>query len=308
MSIRPLNPQLAEKAKKELFEDPSRIAADVQHLKEWIAKQPHLRARTDDQWLVTFLRGCKYSLERTKEKFDLYYSVRSTAPELFRIHINHAMFDEILSLGSMLILPKLAAPDAPRVSIIRPATYDPDKYSIVDIMAVSHVLQQIVFMEDDNAVVAGVVSILDLDAVKMGHFLQMTPNLMKRMVVTSQDATPVRMKGTHYINTPAGFETIYNAIKNLLNEKNRNRLYVHNKNYDEMYKYIPQDILPEEYGGTGGTIPEIIDYWKKKVQEYRVFLEEDQTFGTDESKRPGKPKTAEDMFGVEGSFRQLQFD
>lgn len=45
---------------------------------------------------------------------------------------------------------------------------------------------QIVLMEDDNAVVSGIVSILDLDGVKMGHFLQMTPMLMKKMVVSGQ--------------------------------------------------------------------------------------------------------------------------
>lgn len=44
-----------------------------------------------------------------------------------------------------------------------------------------------------------------------------------------QDATPLRMKGTHYLNTPTGFETIFNAIKGMLNEKNRNRVSKFNK-------------------------------------------------------------------------------
>lgn len=48
MPVRPLTPELAEKARLELNEDPKRIESDLQHLKEWIAKQPHLRARTGD--------------------------------------------------------------------------------------------------------------------------------------------------------------------------------------------------------------------------------------------------------------------
>lgn len=36
------------------------------------------------------------------------------------------------------------------------------------------------------------------------------------------------------------------------------QLFVHNKNYEEMYKHIPKEILPAEYGGNGGTIPEIM--------------------------------------------------
>lgn len=39
-----------------------------------------------------------------------------------------------------------------------------------------------------------------------------------------QEALPLRMKGTHYLNTPPGFETVFNALKNLLNEKNRSRV------------------------------------------------------------------------------------
>ncbi|XP_028043362.1 alpha-tocopherol transfer protein-like [Bombyx mandarina] len=308
MSVRALSPELAEKARKELNEDPSRINSDIQHLKDWLSKQPHLRARTDDQWLLSFLRGCKFSLERTKEKLDLYYSVRTTAPELFSIKPSNPLFDEILSSGAILILPKTATSDSPRASMIIPGRYDADKYNISDVMAVSLVLQKIIMMEDDNAMVAGILSILDLDTVKISHLLQMTPMFLKKMVVASQDALPVRLKGTHYLNTPTGFETVFNAIKALLNEKNKKRLYVHNKNYEEMYKYIPKDILPVEYGGSGGSIEEIIDYWKKKVKEYSDWLEEDDQYGTDETKRPGKPKTAEDMFGVEGSFRQLEFD
>ncbi len=37
----------------------------------------------DDKHILSFLRGCKFSLERTKEKFDMYYSVRSACPEWF---------------------------------------------------------------------------------------------------------------------------------------------------------------------------------------------------------------------------------
>jgi len=37
----------------------------------------------DSQFLITFLRGCKFSLERTKAKMDMYYTLRTALPEFY---------------------------------------------------------------------------------------------------------------------------------------------------------------------------------------------------------------------------------
>lgn len=55
-NIRPINSELALKAAVELHEVPDRIDTDIATLREWIRKSPHLISRTDDQFLVTFLR------------------------------------------------------------------------------------------------------------------------------------------------------------------------------------------------------------------------------------------------------------
>ncbi|KAL4715179.1 hypothetical protein ACJJTC_012226 [Scirpophaga incertulas] len=395
MNIREMSPELAEKARIELNENPQRIKEELGYIKEWLRKQPHLHARTDDQWLVAFLRGCKYSLEKVKTKIDFHYTIRNTAPDLFRITYKDRLFTEIFDLGCIIILPQTAGPVESRVAIIRPGTYDPAKYTVSDILSASNILQKIIIMEDDNAMVAGLRVVLDLEGVTLGHFVhmtviqmkklvisframvilpnpagpaepvvtiyrpgvydpqkysvieimrcsmivqkiilyendnfviagvrsimdmqnctmahfvQMTPSTMKKMSVYMQDAAPIRLKGSHYVNTIAGFETVFNLFKTFLNEKNRSRLFVHNKNFEEMYKYVSQEILPSEYGGKAGPIKNITEHWKQKVKEYWPWLQEDLQYGTDESKRPGKPKTAEDIFGVDGSFRQLQFD
>lgn len=39
---------------------------------------------SDDQRLKTFLRGCKFSLEKVKKKLDMYYTMRNAVPEFFK--------------------------------------------------------------------------------------------------------------------------------------------------------------------------------------------------------------------------------
>lgn len=82
--LRPLSSELQKIAIEELNEVPERIYEDIQKLRDWVLKQPHLKSRTSDQFLVAFLRGCKFSLEKAKEKLDKFYSLRATIPEIYK--------------------------------------------------------------------------------------------------------------------------------------------------------------------------------------------------------------------------------
>jgi hypothetical protein len=42
-------------------------------------------------------------------------------------------------------------------------------------------------------------------------------------------------------------------------------MYVHGKNFDSLYKNIPQRLLPTEYGGEAGTIKELNGKKKMKM-------------------------------------------
>lgn len=100
LDIRPLDPSLEKVAREELNEDPAKMEECVASLRDWIEKSPHLRARTDDQFLVTFLRATKYSLEKAKHKIDMFYTLRTHIPELM---LDRDPYDEklhgIIKLG-----------------------------------------------------------------------------------------------------------------------------------------------------------------------------------------------------------------
>jgi hypothetical protein len=79
-SARPLSEALAKKAREELNETPEQIQQDLATIRDWLIHTPHLNARTDDQFLVPFMRSCKFQLGQVKEKLDKYYSVRASIP------------------------------------------------------------------------------------------------------------------------------------------------------------------------------------------------------------------------------------
>lgn len=225
LNIRELSPELAKKAQEELNEVPDRLAEDVKALREWATKQPHLRARTDDQNLVNFLRGSKHSLERAKEKLDLFYTIRTSLPEIFSDRDPMSARNiELIRLGTFLPLPRTLTPDGPRIVLMRVGAFDPAKFTMYDIFKAQSLINSIAMYEDDNVVVGGQLGFIDMKGASLSHFMQMTPSLMKKLALMSQEAVPIRMKGFHHVYTPKGFETLFNMFKNFMNEKNKNRV------------------------------------------------------------------------------------
>lgn len=97
---------------------------------------------------------------------------------------------------------------------------------------------------------------------------------------------------------------------------------------ESLYKEIPREILPKDYGGSNSSISELTGkarawmhfkplvkrclyvsaYWKNKCEDNREFLKAQEKMKADESKRPGQAKTSAQLFGIEGSFRKLNVD
>lgn len=227
LAIRPICPELQLVAKEQLNEDPEKTQEFVEMFREWIKKSPHLKGRTDDQFLVNFLRGCKFNMERTKQKYDMFYTTRFHFPDMIR---GRDPLDEkslsIIRLGVGLTLPNLEHPGAPRVMLMRIGSYDADKLSIIDVMKVSMMANDILLQEDDNMIIAGQIGILDLKGVTLSHLTQMSPSLVKRMTMMMQEANPIRQKGFHYINAPKAFEQLFNLFKSFMNEKMKARVSI----------------------------------------------------------------------------------
>ncbi|XP_047096992.1 retinol-binding protein pinta-like [Schistocerca piceifrons] len=304
--IRPLSPQLEVVAKKELGEEPKRRAKDIQHIRDWMKKQPHLKARTDDQWIVTFLRGCKFSLQRTKEKLDMYYTMKTAAPEFYK---NRDPFDPkiqyMLDAGFISYLPKVDK-EGRRITVLRLGRLDPKKVTADYLFRLLFMGGDLSLNEDDSAIVCGATVILDLKDTTLAHAAIFTPSAVKKSMAVYQDAYPFRPKAIHFVNTPSFSEAITGLFLPLMKPKLRKRVIILQKTSSST-RFLP-DIVKEHYGAVLASVPGVAAPWRKQLESFAEYLKEDEKYGTDESKRMGKPKTRSDLFGVEGSFRQLVVD
>lgn len=98
-------------------------------------------------------------------------------------------------------------------------------------------------------------------------------------------------------------------FRSLLNDKMKERFNVHSTgDFSILHDSVGKDVLPEEYGGTNGTLKDHNDELISLMESKLGWLKEQTKFKADESKRPGKPKNYSEIFGMEGSFRQLSVD
>lgn len=63
----------------------------------------------------------------------------------------------------------------------------------------------------------------------------------------------MKLKEVHIVNISPLVYTIIEWVKPFLKEKIRNRIHVH-QDMESLHKWVPKDVLPEEYGGTAGKV------------------------------------------------------
>lgn len=226
-SIRPLGEGLQKVANDKFFETENSILENLELIKDWIRKNPHLNVRMDDQFLIGFIRSCKYRMELVKQKIDSYYTIRTHLPELWRTN----KFDEksLAILKSGCAVPLLTQnddeSDMPKIVFIRGNRIDLDQFSLEDVIKCSFTITELALKDDDRANICGTMSIVDLAGVKITRLLRWILAMpITKIVKILQDGSISRFKGAHYINATKEIHIINDIFKKFHNDKVNSRV------------------------------------------------------------------------------------
>jgi len=304
-----LDAAILERARVELGEDEQRREQSVAIIREWLKKQPHLvNCPIDDLFIVNYLRGCKYSLEKTKKKVDNTMTMRAALPEFFKgWNPFRPELQAVLKTGTHLPLLDYDQLGR-RVLIMRPGCYAPYLHKAEDIEKSNFMVMETMVAGDEQFFIAGLVIVIDFAGVTLDHLNERPFAITKKLMRFFEEAAPFRPQSINFIRTSSTFSTGYKLVSSIVNEKMKQRFKVHGAGFESLYREVSREILPKDYGGNGLSFAELTDYWKTKVENNAKVLAEAEKLVADEAKRPGKPKTSEELFGIEGSFRKLDID
>ncbi|XP_060583034.1 alpha-tocopherol transfer protein-like [Ruditapes philippinarum] len=243
-----LSEKFIKQAEEELFETDESRTKNIKILREKIENCQELHVRTDDAYLIRFLRAKKFDCERAFQLILKHFEVKCEVKnkDLFR-NMRPSTVKHVLEDGVTGVLPHRDK-FGRRVLIFRAGKWNPSKYPLPDIFKTNFMTLSKVIQEEETQV-AGVVVIADLKGIGIGHVTQMTPFYAKRIASLLQDCFPMRLKGVHYVNEPALFDVIFAIVQQFLRRKFLERIHVHGKNMSKLADFVDIDNLPEEYGG-----------------------------------------------------------
>ncbi|CAD6991199.1 unnamed protein product [Ceratitis capitata] len=140
---------------------------------------------------------------------------------------------------------------------------------------------------------------MDLKGVTLGHVARIGIFQMKKFLFYLQEAAAIRLIGFHFINIVPFMDKILALMTPFMKKDN----------LEDFFEYVPQSILPKEYGGPEPECSELKEKVYSKLKDNREdMIKFEKRHKVNEKLRPGKPKNASDLFGIEGNFKKLDID
>ncbi|KAK9878597.1 hypothetical protein WA026_022858 [Henosepilachna vigintioctopunctata] len=255
-----LKPETKEIARKELRETPDVVREAVKELRDLLKEEKDLLVPIDnDDWLIRFLRPCKFYPESAFELIKRYYNFK----------VKHAVHydglipskeSNIFNANILTVFPNRDQ-EGRRILVIELGTkWDTKKVTLDEVFKGCVLFLELAMLEQESQV-CGAVVIFDMDGLSLSQTTKFTPAFAKRIVDWLQESVPLRIKNIHIVNQPYIFKMVFALFKPFLKEKLRNRIIFHGTDRQSLHKYLDPEVLPECYGGTR-TIPRVNgDQW-----------------------------------------------
>ncbi|XP_070501699.1 retinaldehyde-binding protein 1-like [Chironomus tepperi] len=235
------------KSREELRETPEIREQALKELRELIKSEKNLAFPTDDFFLETYLRPCKFYAKsafekiQTESKFKLKY-------EKFYENIDVEATRPIFEDGVFRLTP-LTDKEGRRNLIVHCG--DKWKMSRSNQKEVFNALQ-ILFLSaaaEPLTQVNGINIILDMSRLSLRHLTSVTPSFAAMLMKWSQECIPLRIKNIFIVNNSKMFNLFWAILTPFLSAKLTERVHFVNQKYEILAEYMGKDCLFKEYDG-----------------------------------------------------------
>ncbi|XP_017777007.1 PREDICTED: alpha-tocopherol transfer protein-like [Nicrophorus vespilloides] len=239
--------ELVAWAKKHLNEDPDTRLKVLDDFRNMIYNRgecvPH---RTDDAFLLRFLRARYFQLERSHRLLVNYYNFKENNPEFVEdVNLKHL---QRIGDDDIITVPPYREQNGRRILLYRIGIWDPKKFTITELFQATLVILELAILEQ-RAQILGGVCMFDLEGLSLQKSWHLTPSVASKIVQIMVTSFPMKIEAIHIVNQSWVFDMVFNVFRPFLDERMRKRLFFHGDDWESLHQHIDPKHLPERYGG-----------------------------------------------------------
>lgn len=165
-------------------------------------------------------------------------------------------------------------PENYKIIVFRLTNDNFDHIHFNDVIKAFFMMSDVRLITQDKKLVAdGEIPIFDMSRVSYRHLTKIVFSTLRLYLKYTQEAHPVRVRQIHIINCSPIVDKIICLIKPFVKTENFKMINFHTPGSTTLFKSIPKENLPDEYGGTAGSLVEMKQYWVDRIHSHRsVFL------------------------------------
>ncbi|EDX01387.1 alpha-tocopherol transfer protein-like [Drosophila yakuba] len=257
----------------------------------WFEANPNLPEKIEPIVMLRFLKCTAFDVERTKSLVELNYSMRNKNPHLF---MDRNMEDEMtakgLKVSDLLVLPGVT-PEGNKLIFFRMADLDPRTRNSVEETKIFVMMSDARFTRpdverepgsgadyvlDEADIAEGDVQIVDIGGYTLRHLAHVSIFVLRVYMKFLQEAYPSRLQAMHVINCPSYLDKLISMMSPFLREEVRNMIKYHTEGLESLYRDVPRDMLPDEYGGKAGSVAELKARGIQSIRDNATYLSDER--------------------------------
>lgn len=176
-------------------------------------------------------------------------------------------------------------PENYKVCIARLVHSDPSEIVLNDLFKMYLMTCDVRFhlsIEDHRKMESGEIVIFDMKNFTLKHLTRAVISTLRIISKYLQTAHPVRLVQLHVINCSTAVSKAALFIRPFFYARLYNCLHFHKVGaLENLYRYVPREILPQDYGGQASSMVELRKHWRGVFDSYRPFLMNDEYWKAD---------------------------
>ncbi|XP_076755245.1 clavesin-2 isoform X2 [Xylocopa sonorina] len=203
-----------------------------------------------DEYITRFLLARKYRTEQAAALIAAYQAQVAHRQDIFgNLTARDPALQRALRAGIPGVLP--ARDRKGRcVLVILASQWDPIAVPALSVQRALFLVLEILIQDPRNQQ-SGFVAVVDWSGFSLRQGGALGAAALRNLIAALRGRFPARFKAIHFLSAPLYVQATLALVKPFLDEKTRNKIYLHGNNLSTLHEHLPTDILPAELGGTG---------------------------------------------------------